>query len=43
MLSVFERHPAVEPENGPLGVDGRVSMIVLMDGTAVDLKIEPQK
>jgi hypothetical protein len=39
----FERHPAVEPNNGPVGVVGSVRMIVLMDGTAVDPKIEPQK
>jgi hypothetical protein len=38
----FERHPDKQAE-GPIGVDGRVTMIVLMDGTAVDPKIEPQK
>jgi hypothetical protein len=38
----FERHPDTEGP-GPIGVDGRVTMIVLMDGTAVEPTIEPQK
>jgi len=41
-LITFERHPDKQAE-GPIGVDGSVTMIVLMDGTAVSPKIEPQK
>jgi hypothetical protein len=41
-LITFERHPDKQVE-GPIGVDGRVTMIVLMDGTAVEPTIELQK